>query len=226
MSVFESPAFARIKEQGTQARMPIVEVLCSHRRSVLLSMGARFAENGVFYIFSVFVLTYGTQHRGLPRSLVLAAVLIAAGCNLFTLPLFGALSDRLGRRPVYLGGAVFTALVAVPYFWLVDQGTLTSVTLATVLSLSIGHAAMYGPQASFLSELFGTNVRYSGASLGYQLASVFAGGMAPLVATALLAAGGGQPWLVSTYVMGMAIVTTVSVALASETAHGYIASQR
>jgi MFS transporter, MHS family, shikimate and dehydroshikimate transport protein len=224
--VLETPTFARMKEQRAEARLPVVEALRAHPRNVVLAMGARFAENGAFYVYTVFILTYGTQQRGLPKSLLLGAVLIAAFLELGTIPFFGALSDRFGRRPVYLAGAIVTGLAAVPSFWLIDRGTLPAVAAATVLTLSLGHGAMYGPQASFFSELFATKVRYSGASLGYQLSSVFAGGLAPLVATALLAAGGGRPWWVAAYVAAMAVVTIVSVLLASETAHDSAATDR
>jgi MFS family permease len=135
---------------------------------------------------------------------------------LFVIPAFGALSDRVGRRPVYLAGAVFLAIFAFPFFWLVETRQPLLVILAVVLGL-IGHAAMYGPQAAFFSELFGTRVRYSGASLGYQLASPLAGGLAPLIATVLLDWSDGKPWPVAVYLLGMSAITLVSVWLAEET---------
>jgi MFS family permease len=126
------------------------------------------------------------------------------------------LSDEVGRRPVYLCGALFLAAFAFPFFWLVETKVVALVWLAIVLGM-IGHAAMYGPQAAFFSELFGTNVRYSGASIGYQLASPFAGGMAPLIATALLQWSGDASWPVSIYLIGTAVLTISSVLLADET---------
>jgi hypothetical protein len=116
-----------------------------------------------------------------------------------------------------MAGAAFAALFAFPFFWLIDTRTESLVWLAIVIGVAGGHAAMFGPQASFFSELFGTRVRYSGASLGYQLASVFAGGLSPLIATALLRLGGGRPWMVSAYMVGIALVTLLSVYLATET---------
>ncbi len=180
-------------------------------------MGARFAENGVFYIITTFVLTYVTQILKLPQSVGLTAVLIAAAIELFLIPSFGALSDRIGRRPVYLFGAAFSAIFSFPFFWLLDSGQEFLVILAVVLGLNFGHGAMYGPQASFFSELFGTRVRYSGASLGYQLSSVFAGGLSPIIATGLLAGYGGAAWPIALYTMAMSILTLVSVWLAAET---------
>jgi len=141
--------------------------------------------------------------------------------EVFAIPAFGALSDGVGRRPVYLFGAIFTGLFAFPFFWLIETSISGLMVLAIVLALVIGHAAMYGPQASFFSELFGTRVRYSGASLGYQLASVIAGGLSPLIATGLLKRYGGS-WPIALFIIGLAAVTTVSVYRAAETAHSDI----
>ena len=135
-------------------------------------------------------------------------------------PILGKLSDRVGRRPVYLTGAVFTFLFAFPFFRLLDTRTPFLIWLAIVLAVNIGHDAMYGPQAAYLSELFGTGVRYTGASLSYQLTSVFSGGFAPLIATALLASFG--TFAVAAYMSGMALITVVSTYFASETFRGDI----
>ena len=205
-----------MKATRAEARLPILEVVQRHPRNVLLAMGARFSENTSFYLFTVFVLTYATKQLGVAKADVLSGVLLASAVQFFLIPLFGALSDRVGRRPVYLGGAVFTALFAFPFFWLVDLKSTAGIWTAIVIGL-VGHSAMYGPQAAFFSELFGTNVRYSGASLGYQLASPFAGGLAPLIATALLQWSGGQPWPVAAYLVGMTLITVLSVWLAEET---------
>jgi len=217
--VVEPPAFAAIKQTGTTARMPIMDALREHPKSVLLVMGARIAENGSFYLYSVFVLTYATLPSiGFSRSEALTAVSIAAFFQLFTIPFFGAFSDRVGRRPVYLFGAAFTAAFAFPFFWLIETSMPRLLVVSVVLALSVGHAAMYAPQASFVSELFGTRVRYSGLSLGYQLASVIAGGLSPIIATSLFAKVGSS-WPIALYMIGMATITAVSVYAASETAH-------
>jgi len=213
--ILETPAFARMKEEAREARQPIVEVLTTYPKQVLLAMGARFAENGAFYIYSVFVLTYATQQVKMSQQVVLNGILIGAGIELLAIPFFGALSDRVGRRPVYLFGACATALWAYPLFRLLDTASPPLVWLALIVAFVFSHAAMYGPQAAFLSELFGTRVRYSGASLGAQLAGVVAGAPAPFVATLLLTRYGSVA--LAMYLIAMALVTIVSVVLASET---------
>jgi len=219
LAIVESPLFAEIKQAGIESRAPILDAVRDHPKSVLLAMGARLAENGAFYLYTVFVLTYATQSKiGFSRSAVLAAISVAAVFELFSMPTFGALSDRLGRRPVYLFGAIFTALFAFPFFWMIESSNTILMVLAIVLALVLGHSAMYGPQASFFSELFGTRVRYSGASLGYQLSSVIAGGLSPLIATGLLKRYNAS-WPIALLIVGMAVATIISVYFAAETAH-------
>ncbi|WP_224240377.1 MFS transporter [Hyalangium gracile] len=216
LSVAESPVFEQRKKEAQEPRIPALEALRQHPREVLLAMGARMAENGFFYVITTFVLTYGTEKLKLPRLTVLNGVLIACAVHLVAIPAFGAASDRFGRRPVYLAGAAVAGLMAFPFFWMLDTQQVGLVWLAISLGM-IAHAAMYGPQASFFSELFGTRVRYSGASLGYQLASVLAGGLSPIIATDLLRQYGGQSWPISVYLLVLIAITLVAVYLSAET---------
>ena len=218
--ILETPAFTKVKEASREAHQPIIELLKTYPKQVLLAMGARFGENGAFYIYSVFVLTYATQHVKMPQQVVLTAMLIGAGLELIAIPFFGAMSDRFGRRPVYLFGAIATAVWAYPLFKLLDTASPPLVVLALVVAFVFSHAAMYGPQAAFFSELFGTRVRYSGASLGAQLAAVLAGGTSPFIATLLLARYGTNA--LSLYLIFMAAVTIVAVLLASDTHRDHI----
>ena len=217
LKILETPAFERLRETRAEARMPIVEVLRQYPKEVLLAAGARVAENGSFYIYSAFVLTYATQEVGLARETVLNGILLASVIELAAIPFFGALSDRVGRRPVYLFGAIVTAVFAYPLFWMFDTGSTTLVWVALIIAFVFSHAAMYAPQAAFLSEMFGTRVRYSGASLGAQLASLVAGAPAPIIGTMILQYGYGRGAL-ALYLIVMATVTIVAVVMASETA--------
>ena len=225
LAILETPAFRQVQETQTEARMPIMDVLRTQPKGVLLVIGVRIAENGSFFIFSVFVLSYATEQLGLARSMVLAGVMIAAAIQLFAVPVWGALSDRVGRRPVYLFGAAFTLLFAFPSFWLINTQATILVWLAIVLALAVGHAAMYGPQAAFLPELFGTRIRYSGIAFSRELASVFAGALSPFIATALLAWAGSY-WPVAVYLAVMALITVVAVYLAPETFQSDITEER
>jgi len=224
LHIVETPVFARAQAQRATSPTPLVDLVRNYRRNLLLAMGARFAENACFYVFTVFIYVYAGEQRGFARDTILVGVILASALQLVSIPAFAALSDRLGRRPVYLAGALFLGLFAFPFFWLVDSGVPVLIWLALVLGLT-GVAAMYGPQAAFFSELFGTNVRYSGASLGSQLAAPFAGGLAPLIATALLGWSGGRPWPVALYMIGMVLITFSSVFLAVETVQTDLSSR-
>ncbi|WP_433270550.1 MFS transporter [Actinosynnema sp. CS-041913] len=221
LSVSESPIFlaAQAKADADAVKVkeqpPIVTVLRDHRREVLIAMGARMAENVSYYVITAFILVYLSVELGLSRSTGLNAVLIASAAHLVTIPLWGALSDRIGRRATYLVGAVGIGVWMFPFFWLLDTKSFWPITLAVTVGLVL-HGAMYGPQAAFFSELFGTKVRYSGASIGYQLASIAAGALAPIIATALLR-DFGSSFPIVLYVLAMCVVTVVAVLAARET---------
>jgi MFS transporter, MHS family, shikimate and dehydroshikimate transport protein len=226
LKIMESPAFRQVQDSQTEAPMPIVDVVRYHPKNVLLAMGMRIAENGNFYIVTVFVLDYVTKDLGLSKSVGLWGVIIGAAVGLITIPAYGALSDRLGRRPLYMFGAIFSLLFAFPFFLLLDTKMSILIWLAIGVALWLGHDPMYGPQAAYFSELFGTRLRYSGASIGYQLASVVGGGISPLIAASLLAYAGGEPWLIATYMAVLSLITIVSVYLASETFQEDITAER
>ncbi len=179
-------------------------------------MGARMAENAFFYLFTIWVLSYAMQHLGVAKSTLLNGVLIGSAVQLVAIPWFGALSDRFGRKPVYLAGTLFLLLYCQPFFWLIQTGETVWIWTAIVVGM-IGHASLYGPQAAFFSELFGTQTRYTGASLGYQLAAPFSGGLAPLIASWLLVWSGGSTWPIVAYMAVLAGITLVSILLAAET---------
>jgi MFS family permease len=217
LQVFESPLFDRLRGSKSVAPLPIVDVVRFHGKSVLLAMGARFAENVAFYVYSAVSLTYAVEYLKLPKETVLNGVLVASALELLTIPAYGALSDRWGRRPVYMIGAVLTGLLAFPFFWMAGKNPPWGVSIGLVLVLALAHAAMYGPQAAFFSELFGTRVRCTGASLGYQLASPLAGGLALPLCVLLLRHTQGHPGPVAWYVLGSVIITLICVYLAAET---------
>jgi metabolite-proton symporter len=211
LRVLESPEFAQAKEQNTVVRRPVWEVIRTQPREILTSAFVRMSEQAPFYLFITFVLTYGTKHLGLPRGEILTYTLIAAAMGLVTVPLFGYLSDVFGRRKVYGVGIVGTALVAFPYYALLDSKMPGLILIGVLLSMLV-HDIQYGPQAALIAESFGTGVRYSGAGLGYQLASVVAGGPAPLIAAAILEKTGSSTWI-SWYIVGCAVVAMTALLL-------------
>ena len=216
MTITESPLFEEVESAGEKARMPLIEVIKRHPRGLLVAMGARLGTDVAFYTFTLYILTFLTANLGLPRSVGLNAVLIGSAVQVALIPLFGGLSDRYGRRPVYALGAVSAAVWAFVFFPLLSTRSPMVIVLATVVAL-VTHAAMYGPQAAFIAELFSTELRYSGASMGYQIAGVLGGGIAPLVSIALAGAT-GTAFAVSFYVLAMVVITLVALWAAPETA--------
>ena len=216
----DTPAFRRIQESQqeeggeTQESSPLVEVLRDHWKQVLLAGGAFFVVNGTYYILVTGILDYGTRDLGLSRSSMLTAVLISSAFSIPALAGFAALTDRVGRRGVYLIGAVLLGLWAFPMFWLVDTRSVVLITVALAVG-QIFLSIMYGPQAALFAEMFSRRVRYSGASIGYQGASALAGGLAPIIMVSLLE-WTGTSISVSFYILAMAALTFVSVYLITE----------
>ena len=215
LTISESPLFREIEASDKKVRAPIVDVVRLYPKEVVLAIGARVGVDVAFYTFVLFITTYVVTYLKLPNSYALNAVLIAAACQVVLIPLFGTLSDRIGRRPVYLFGAVGAAIWIFVFFAMLDTKSYVLIILATVMALVL-HAAMYGPQASFIAEMFPTRVRYSGASMGYQLAGILGGALAPIIAVALLDRFDTSV-VVSLYVVLTLAVTTVCVLAAPET---------
>jgi metabolite-proton symporter len=211
LGVLESPLFAREVETKQVERKPTLEVIKRHPREILLSALLRMSEQMPFYIFTVFVLAYGTEDLGFDKGFMTNAVMAAAALSLFMVPFFGHLSDKIGRKRMYITGAIVTGVWAIPYFLLLDTKNEALVFLAIFLSL-IPHDMQYGPQAALIAETFKTRLRYSGAGLGYQLASVFAGGPAPLVATWLFHEF-NSTLPIAVYIVFGAVVGAVATAL-------------
>jgi len=211
LRVQESPSFSQLKRQNAIVRRPVWQVIKEQPREIITSAFVRMSEQAPFYLFVTFVLAYGTDHLGMSKDSLLNDTLVAAAIGLVSVPFFGYLSDLIGRRLMYGIGIVCVGLFAFPYFGLLNTKVAGLVLLAIVLSL-IFHDMQYGPQAALIAESFGPDVRYSGAGLGYQLASVIAGGPAPLIAAAILGATGSSTWI-SWYLVGCAVIAMVALLL-------------
>ena len=211
LAVLETPQFTRLRTERTVVKQPVLEVIRTQPRAIITSAFVRMAEQAPFYLFITFVLAYGTEHLKLDRNGLLNDTLVAAAIGFITVPLFGHLSDLFGRRRVYGAGIVLTAIFAFPYYSMLNSRQGGLILLAIVLSLVL-HDIMYGPQAALISETFGTGVRYSGAGLGYQLASVIAGGPAPLIAAAILAGTGTSTWI-SIYIVICCVLAFIGLLL-------------
>ena len=211
LGILETPVFSRLQQAERLERAPILAVLHQHPTEIVLSALARMAEQAPFYIFTAFVFSYAVGTLKVPRDFVLTAVMTASVLSFVSIPLFGYVSDRVGRKKTYLFGAALTGIFGFIYFALLNTGVPTLIFLAIVLSL-IPHDIMYGPQAALIAELFPGRLRYSGASLGYQLASVIAGGPAPLIATWLFATY-GSAYAIAVYILACAVLSLIATAL-------------
>nr|MBA3792284.1 MFS transporter [Rubrobacter sp.] len=210
-----SPAFSRVRDSGTEARAPIVDVLRTYPKNVALGVGSRIGIDAAFYIVAFYSLTHVATNLGLSQNVALIAVSIAALIEIFTIPFFAGLSDRYGRRPLLIAGAAFMGIWIFPFFGLLNTENTILIVVALVAGLSVGHAAVYGVQASFYAELFGTRVRYSGASFAYQISGIFGGALAPIIAAILYPVGGTT--LISIYIAALCALSVLCYVLAAET---------
>ena len=211
LGILETPVFQNLLNTRKIEKTPIAEVIKRQPKQIILSALLRMAEQAPFYIFTAFIFAYATGTLKLSRDLILTAVLVGACVSFVTIPLSGHISDRIGRKKMYLIGAVVTGIFGFVYFGMVDTAAPVLVFIAIVLSL-IPHDMMYGPQAALIAEAFTPRLRYSGASLGYQLASIIAGGPAPLIATALFAAY-HNGMVIAVYIAICAVISIVSAAM-------------
>jgi len=211
LGILETPTFSRLVRENRVEKAPTLEVIKRQPKEIILTALARMGEQAPFYIFTAFVFTYGTTILGVSRNLLLTVVLTASVVSFFSIPIAGHLSDRIGRKRMYLIGAAVTGVFGFVYFALLNTMVPGWIFLAVMLSL-IPHDLMYGPQAALIAECFTGRLRYSGASLGYQLASVIAGGPAPLVATALFAQF-GSGYAIALYILVCAIISFAAASL-------------
>src|SRR5262252_3805319 len=211
LSVLETPVFRRLVAENKIERAPILEVIAKQPKEIILSALARMVEQSPFYIFTAFVFAYGTDVLKVPRDLLLTAVLTAAVVSFFSVPFFGHLSDRIGRRKMYAIGAVAMGIYGFVYIGLLNTGSSVLIFIAIVLSL-VPHDMLYGPQAALIAESFTPRLRYSGASLGYQLSSLIAGGPAPLIASALLSRY-RSPTPIAVFIFACAITSLLATAM-------------
>ena len=211
LSILETPVFARLLAEKRIERQPMVEVIRRHPKEILLSAFARMGEQAPFYIFTAFIFTYATLHLKSPRDFILTALLAASVLSFVSVPLSGYLSDRIGRKKMYMLGAAATGLFGFAYFAMLDTLIPHWIFIAVFISL-IPHDMMYGPQAALIAESFTGRLRYSGASLGYQLASVIAGGPAPLIAAALYAYY-QSGYAIAVFILACAIISLVATSM-------------
>jgi MFS transporter, MHS family, shikimate and dehydroshikimate transport protein len=212
----ETPVFEEIKRRGEIAKNPFIEAVFKNPRSFLVAVGLKISEVSWVYILTIFIVVYATTQLGLPRTLLLNAIFIAALVEVVTIPLFGWLSDQVGRRAFYFLGTLFTAAFAFPLFWFLSTKDPLVIIVTVAVALSLGHGTMFGLQSAYFPELFGTRVRYTGASFGFQAAAAIGGGFAPIIATALAGTMGGTAG-VSTMLILLAVITFVATLCARET---------
>jgi len=211
LKVMETPAFNRIQQENQIAAVPVVDLFKTHGKNTLLGLGARYIEGVTFNTFGVFIIGYLTGALHLSRQTALAGVMISSAIMIVLLPIYGNLSDRYGRRRLYALGALGIGVLSFPAFWLMQTQSPILVWIAIAIPFAFVYPAVYGPQAALFSELFDTRVRYTGTSFVYQFSGIFASGLTPIIATALLPLGDNKPWLICLYVLVVSVISALSV---------------
>ncbi|WP_157644289.1 MFS transporter [Bradyrhizobium sp. WSM2793] len=217
LRVSETPSFKRIHQLTRQTKNPLMSVVREHPRELFHAIFARFADGGNFYLLTVFLLAYAADQAHIPRSQSLICLMIGTFANVITIPFFGRLSDSLGRRTVFIGGAIFMAVWAWPMFAMVDSGKASMLALGLSIMMIFGHAPVYSTLASYYAELFPARMRYSGISIGYQSAGIILGGFMPLIASALILTTDGKPWPVILIIAAQSLIAALSLYLGPET---------
>lgn len=212
----ETPAFKKNQEEGNVVDIPLLETLRTHKKEVLIAIGAKCVETGPFYIMFTFIMYYATQVLTFERSQVLNAVTIATLITTFLIPVMGALSDKIGRKTVYIGGVVLLMAYAFPYFWMLNTGSVIWLNVATIIGLGIVWTPITAVLGTMFSEIFKSNVRYTGITPGYQIGAALAGGTAPMVALWLLSTFESSYTPIALYIIAMGVISLIAVKAAGE----------
>jgi MHS family shikimate/dehydroshikimate transporter-like MFS transporter len=213
----ETPVFREIEAKNEVAKLPLVEILTRHRRSFFTAVGLKLSEVSYAIIAGVFSISYVTGHLAMPRNVIINAILLAAAVALLMIPVFGWLSDRIGRKTMFYASCLFAMAFAFPLFWLLDTRDPLTITLTIIAAITFGQMVGFSVGAPWYSELFGARLRYSGASLGFQVGAAI-GGLTPFAAAAFMAWTGGATWPISIYLIVVASITFIATMAAPETA--------
>ncbi len=211
LRIMETPAFKQAQQENKIAAVPVVELFRTHTKNTILGLGARYIEGVTFNIYGVFLVFYITSTLHMSRQTALTAVMISSAIMIVMLPICGTWSDRFGRRRLFGIAGLLIGVLTFPAFWLMETLSPILIIIAVAVPFGFIYAAVYGPEAALFSELFDTRVRYTGISFVYQFSGIFASGLTPIIATALLPLGGGQPWLICLYVLVVSCISALSV---------------
>jgi MHS family shikimate/dehydroshikimate transporter-like MFS transporter len=218
LTLEETPVFREIAARHEVAKLPIAEVLSTHRRAFFTAVGLKLSEISYATIAGVFSISYVTGALGLPRTLILNAILLSAAAGIVAIPVFGWLSDQIGRKAMFYAGSLFAAAFAFPMFWLFDTKDPLTITLTVIAAIVFGQLIGFGVGAPWYSEMFTARLRYSGASLGFQIGAAISGGLTPFAAASFMAWTGGPTWPISIYLVALAVISFIATAAAPETA--------